>query len=64
MSLHARIAKALNWSEAETRTFSLPALRELVRPVSEKLVHEITFTIRSGIVVTDAPRFRRRPAIW
>jgi hypothetical protein len=44
--LHERIAKALGWTVEETRSFSLPALRDLVRPVSMKLAHEITIAIQ------------------
>jgi len=40
-----RIAKLLGWSVADTQSFSLPALREMVRPLSEKLTHEITLEI-------------------
>jgi hypothetical protein len=40
-TIHTRVAAALNWSEADARSFSLPALREMVRPVSAKLAHEI-----------------------
>jgi hypothetical protein len=48
-SLHARVAHRLGWTEEQVRSFSLPALRDLVRPVSEKLAHEITLAMR-GIV--------------
>jgi hypothetical protein len=44
-TLHKRIAYALNWTEEETHSFSLPALRELVRPISPKLYHEITLAM-------------------
>lgn len=42
MSLHERIAAALGWTVEQTQGFSLLALRDLVRPVSAKLAHEIT----------------------
>lgn len=45
-SLHARIAKALGWTVKEAQSFSLPALRDLVRPVSPKLAEEITLRIQ------------------
>jgi hypothetical protein len=40
--LAARVALALGWTVDDVRSFSLPALRDLVRPVSPKLAHEIT----------------------
>lgn len=43
--LHARVAAALGWTVEETRSFSLWALRDVVRPVSPKLAHEITCKI-------------------
>jgi hypothetical protein len=45
-SLHARIAKALGWTVKEAQSFSLPALRDLVQPVSPKLAEEITLRIQ------------------
>ena len=45
-SLHARVAHALGWTEAQAKSFSLPTLRDLVRPVSAKLAHEITLAMR------------------
>lgn len=50
-NLHERIADALGWTVEETRGFSLAALRDLVRPVSAKLAHEITVAISSGSVL-------------
>jgi len=47
-SLHARIAAKLGWTERETHSFSLPALRDMVRPVDPKLASEITDQIHSG----------------
>jgi len=49
--LHDRIAKALGWSVSDTRSFSLATLRDLVRPVSAKLAHDITTAIQSGSVL-------------
>lgn len=45
--MHERIAKALGWTVEEARSFSLPALREVVRPVSMKLAYEITLAIQN-----------------
>ena len=55
MSLHERIAAALGWTVAQAQSFSLPSLREMVRPVSAKLAHEITQEIRSGAVIVSKP---------
>jgi len=44
-NLHARIAQALGWTEEQVRSMSLRSLRELVRPVSPKLAHEITIAL-------------------
>jgi hypothetical protein len=48
MSLHARIAAALGWTEADVKSMSLASLREVVRPVSAKLAAELDGVIRSG----------------
>lgn len=48
-TLHERIAAVLNWTVEEMRSFSLPALRDLVRPVSPKLAEEITFAMRTRV---------------
>ena len=45
-NIHDRIAEALGWSVEATKRFSLQYLRELVRPVSPKLAHEITALIQ------------------
>lgn len=60
--LKERIAQALGWTVAETNTFSLQTLRELVRPVSPKLAHELDLQIQGGayIVVNQPKRNRRR----
>jgi hypothetical protein len=47
MTLHERIAEKLGWTVQEAQSFSLPALREVVRPVSEKLAHEITLVMNN-----------------
>lgn len=39
--LRTRIAKALGWTQAEVGQFSLPALRDLVRPVDPALASDI-----------------------
>jgi hypothetical protein len=48
MTLHERIAQALGWTVEQAQSFSLPALRDLVRPISPKLAAEISETISSG----------------
>lgn len=48
-SLHARVAHALGWTEVEATRFSLPTLRDLVRPVSAKLAHEITLAMSDAV---------------
>jgi len=61
-TLHARIAKALGWTEAETQSFSFQSLRDLVRPVSPKLTAELDEAIQSGSYIVGKPlRARRRP---
>jgi hypothetical protein len=57
-SLAIRIAKQLNWSLAQVQSFSLPALRDLVRPVNPTLANEISHVIQKAEHV--APRRRRR----
>jgi hypothetical protein len=49
--MHIRIAKALGWTVQKTQTLSLPALRELVRPISPKLANAISECIRTGVLV-------------
>jgi hypothetical protein len=51
VTLHQRIAAALGWTEEQTKSFSLAALRDLVRPVNAKLAHELTQLIQSGGVI-------------
>jgi hypothetical protein len=48
--LHERIAKALGWTLEEVRSFSLPTLREVVRPISLKLAYEVTLQIQAGSI--------------
>lgn len=55
-NLHERIAKALGWEVEEVRTMSFQTLRELVRPVSDKLAHEITQEIESGRYIKGGKR--------
>jgi hypothetical protein len=50
--LHDRISEALGWSARSAQSFSLQALRDLVRPVSPSLADEITEAIRSGSYIT------------
>lgn len=51
MSLHTRIAAALGWAEEQAKSYSLQALRDLVRPVSAKLSHELDIAIQGGSCV-------------
>jgi hypothetical protein len=52
--MHARIALALGWSLEDVRSFSLPALRELVRPVAPELAEEITQALANGSHIRGA----------
>lgn len=55
-SMHERIALTLGWTVEETKSYSLAALRDLVRPVSAKLADEISREIhRGGHVVEQEP---------
>ena len=55
-ALHTRIAAALGWSEADVRSFSLVALREMVS-AHPKLVHEINLVVRCpDRLIVGAPR--------
>ncbi len=47
--LRGRIAQALGWSVSDATSFSLATLRDLVRPVSPKLAHEITTAMQHGV---------------
>jgi hypothetical protein len=49
-NLHVRIAAALGWPETDVLSFSLPALREIVRASNGdcKLVDEITERMAGG----------------
>jgi hypothetical protein len=60
MSLHARAAKALGWSESDVRSVSLQSLRDLVRPVDPKLAADIGDAIASRSYYREPPRERRR----
>jgi len=46
--MHERIAAALGWTVKEAQSFSLASLREMVRPISPKLAHELTVAIETG----------------
>lgn len=48
--LHERIVAALGcgWTVEDAKSFSLPALREVVRPVSPALAREISEIIAKG----------------
>jgi len=56
--LHARIARDLGWSVADTYKFSLPTLRELVR--DDKLREEVTQVLVAGHHLSAAAPKRRR----
>ena len=45
--LKLRSADALGWSLQDVNSLSLPALREVLRPVSVKLAHEVTCAMQS-----------------
>lgn len=51
MDLHERIATALGWTLAETRSFSFHMLREIVKPVSPQLALELTKAIETGAYI-------------
>jgi hypothetical protein len=53
MTLHERIAEALGWTVKETQSFSFQTLRDLVRPVSPKLAHELTVAIQTGSYLVE-----------
>lgn len=55
MSLHERIAEVLGWTEEEVKSFSFQTLREILRPVSPKLVHELDVEIRTGAYIIGEP---------
>ncbi len=54
--LHARIARALGWTVAEARSYSLAAARDLVRFVDAPLAAEISAVIQAGAHITRARR--------
>lgn len=53
MSLHERIAAALGWTVKDAQSLSLASLREMVRPVSPKLTHELTVAIEGGTLISE-----------
>lgn len=60
-SLHERIAKALGWTVKDVQSFSLPALRELVRDKHPKLAHEITLAMHH--IATPMKRNGKDPKV-
>lgn len=50
-NLHGRIAEVLKWPVADTYTFSLPALRDLVRYSDPALADEISRVIQGGAYI-------------
>ena len=57
-ALKGRIATALGWSRRDVDGFSLPTLRELLRPKHAKLADEVTGVVQRGehLVEPAAPR--------
>lgn len=51
MTLTERVAAALGWSVEDVQSMSYQSLRDLVRPVSEKLAAELTSAMRSGAYI-------------
>jgi hypothetical protein len=60
MNLHERVAEALGWTVSEVQSLSLSSLREMVRPVSPKLAHELTLATQNPQSLVK-PRKVRRP---
>lgn len=58
--LHKRIAETLGWTVSEAQSFSLAALRDLVRGKNDSLHAEISFVIERGLHVTEPIRDPRR----
>lgn len=58
-TLVERIAEELKWSEAEVRSFSLPAIRDLL-PEGSKLRAEVTGMIRTGEHIARVTKTRGR----
>ena len=58
--LCTRIASALGWSESDVRSFNILALRDIVRPVSQKLADELSALHRSGDMILIREPKRRR----
>ena len=54
--LHERIARALGWPVADTYTFSMQSLRELVRGKNPKLADEISIYIQSCLYIVGKKR--------
>lgn len=47
-----RIANALGWTLRDVNSLSLPALREVLRPVNSKLAHEVTCAMQSPAYIS------------
>lgn len=54
--LHERVAEALGWSLQAVQSVPLQGLRDLVRPVSDKLARELSQEIGSDRRVVGKPR--------
>ena len=52
MTIRERIAKVLGWSIEDTRSFSLAALRDFVRPKDMQLAEDISGIIQRGEHIT------------
>jgi hypothetical protein len=59
ITLHERIAQALSWPLRDVESLSLPSLRELVRPVDQRLAEEISESITYHQDLTQ--RSREKP---
>lgn len=60
MDIKERIATCLKWTVADVNSMSMQSLRELVRPVSQKLAAEITQVVQSGGVLAKPDESRER----
>jgi hypothetical protein len=58
--LHERIAKCLGWTVSEVQSFSLAAVRDLVRGKDDALHAEISTVIQRGLHITQPIRDPRR----
>lgn len=61
-AIRERIAKAIGWTVEDTKSFSLPTLREFLRMHDAALYEELGEIIRleKHVLVEEAPKRRRR----